>query len=157
MSKVRQFESNATGEKFIEYYGGVTRFENVDAFIFYSQHSESFPRLSIAIRKILGDSTASTSCERAFGFAGMVINIRRTALTPERAEKLILSAARHRNKFRSLKRPPFLPTFGVLPPYDNDDASTFDDQHQLHLDDELPLDADDVWDLFNVVEFNEEY
>ena len=38
MSKVRQFESNATGEKFIEYYGGVTRFENFDAFTFYSQH-----------------------------------------------------------------------------------------------------------------------
>ena len=47
MSKVRRFKSNAAGE----YYGGVTRFEDVDGCAFYSQHSECFPKLSIAIQK----------------------------------------------------------------------------------------------------------
>ena len=41
----------------------------------------------------------------------------------------------------------------ATPPHDNDDAITFDDQHQLHIDDEVPVDADDVQDLLNE-EFN---
>ena len=151
MSKLRQFKSNATEESSLNIMVKSLDFKMLTLLPFILN-----TLLSIAIRIVIGDSISSTFCDTAFfDFSGMVINIRRTALTPEPAKILILGEALHRNKIRSLNRPPFLPTFGVLPLHDNDDAITFDYQHQLHLDDEVPVVADDVQDLFNE-EFNEE-
>ena len=81
MSKVRQFKSNAAGGKFIEYHGEVTRFEDDDAFTFYSQHSIVYSHPN-SFRRF--NCVNITAC---FDFSRMVIIIRRTAFTAEPAKK----------------------------------------------------------------------
>ena len=151
MSKLRQFKSNATEESSLNIMVKSLDLKMLTLLPFILN-----TLLSIAIRIVIGDSIASTSCDTAFFlFFGNGDNYKENSFDTETSKNLILSAALHRNKIRSLNRPPFLPTFGVLPLHDNDDAITFDYQHQLHLDDEVPVVADDVQDLFNE-EFNEE-
>jgi hypothetical protein len=58
-SKVRQFKSNATGEKFIEYYVGVIRFDMLLLFPFILN-----TLLYIVIRKVMGNSMASLNILR---------------------------------------------------------------------------------------------
>ena len=64
--------------------------------------------------QVLGDQSASTSCERAFSYGGNILNIRRTRLTTNRAEKLILSAVRARNETRKKNPPPKIPSLGFV-------------------------------------------
>ena len=67
------------------------------------------------IRKILGTNAASTLCERTFNYVGIVLKCRRTSLSTDIAEKLIVSACRHKNALRSSKlKVPKLPDIGVL-------------------------------------------
>ena len=67
------------------------------------------------VRKKFGTNAASTSCERTFNYAGIVLNCRRTSLSTDIADKLIVSACRHKNALRSSKlKVPKLPDIGVL-------------------------------------------
>ena len=66
------------------------------------------------IRKILGTNAASTSCERTFNYGGIVLNCRRTSLLTDMADKLIVSACRHKNTLRAKLKLVKLPDIGVL-------------------------------------------
>ena len=107
-----------------KYYGGVDRREDVDVFKFYQALLPQIPNLSFAIRTILAHQPCTVDNERIFNIAGHVISLRRCRLTPQRAEKLILSAFRYRCRSRS-KKPPRLPSF-----------ATFDSQDVIAEDDE---------------------
>ena len=82
------------------------------------------PRLATAARTILAHQPANIDNERVFNIAGHVLNLRRCSLTPERAEKLVLSAFRYRCESRS-EKPPRLPSF-----------ATFDNRNVIAEDDE---------------------
>ena len=82
------------------------------------------PRLATAARTILAHQPANIDNERVFNIAGHVLNLRRCSLTPERAEKLVLSAFRYRCESRS-EKPPRLSSF-----------ATFDNRNVIAEDDE---------------------
>ena len=83
------------------------------------------PRLATAARTILAHQPANIDNERVFNIAGHVMTLRRCSLTPERAEKLVLSAFRYRCESRSKKPAPRLPSF-----------ATFDNRNVIADDDE---------------------
>ena len=148
MQKVQQAKTNIEGEKVIEFYGGVSSCADVDVFQFYRDNHSSFPKLATAIRIVLGNAAAATSCERAFGYSSMVISAKRAGLLPTRAEKLILSASRHRNKLRFSKSQPKLPLLGI---FEKDIVAIDDEFGTLESDNQvnsIGLDATDVWEAF---------
>ena len=91
MQKVQQAKTNSDSEIVIEFYGGVSNCTDNYVFQFYRDNHFSFPKLATAIRIVLGNAAAATSCERAFGYSSMVISAKRAGL----AEKLIFNASRH--------------------------------------------------------------
>ena len=115
MRKVRRKIIGEDGTITWEFYGGVSRVQDIDVLQFYAEHYQLFPNFASVIRKILGTNAASTSCERTFNYAGIVLNCRRTSLSTDIADKLIVSACRHKNALRSSKlKVPKLPDIGVL-------------------------------------------
>jgi hypothetical protein len=93
-------------------------------------------------RTILAHNPCTIDNERVFNIAGHVINMRRCSLTPERAEKLILSAFRYRCKSRT-RDPPRLPTFGTFSKEDT--IAEDDEEDDIELARELAEDWE-VWD-----------
>ena len=91
-----------------------SRVQDIDVLQFYAEHYESFPLFACVVRKILGTNAASTSCERTFNYAGIVLNCRRTSLLTDLADKLIVSACRHKNALRSELKSPMLPNIGEI-------------------------------------------
>jgi len=125
MKKVKVRVPAADGEEVtFKYYGGVDRREDIDLFKFYQDLLPQIPKLAIAIRTILGHQPCTIDNERVFNIAGHVISLRRCRLTPERAEKLVLSAFRYRCNSRS-KKPPRLPSFAT---FDSEDVIAEDDE-----------------------------
>jgi len=115
MRKVRRKITDDHGNITWEFHGGVARVQDIDVLQFYREHYQLFLHFASVIRKILGTNAASTSCERIFNYAGIVLNCRRTSLLTDMADKLIVSACRHKNTMRSnnLKLPK-LPDIGVF-------------------------------------------
>jgi hypothetical protein len=124
-----------------KYYGGVDRREDIDIFRFYQDLLPQIPNIASAIRTVLAHQPCTIDNERIFNIAGHVISLRRCSLTPERAEKLILSAFRYRCRSRS-KKPPRLPSFATFDSKDiiaeDDDEDDIDVARQL-------LEDWDVW------------
>ena len=87
---------------------------DIDVLAFYRPILESIPNLAIVIRKVLSNQATTSTPERSFNISGNILNVRRCSLNPIRAEKLIVSAFRHRCKLRSGKKPPRVPSFRVL-------------------------------------------
>ena len=114
MRKVRRKITHDDGEITWEFYGGVGRVQDIDVLQFYAEHYESFPLFACIVRKILGTNAASTSCERTFNYAGIVLNCRRTSLLTNLADKFIVSACRHKNALRSELKSPMLPNIGEI-------------------------------------------
>ena len=111
-------------ERAFQYYGAVDRREDIDIFSFYQDILPQIQRLATAARTILAHQPANIDNERVFNIAGHVMTLRRCSLTPERAEKLVLSAFRYRCESRS-EKPPRLPSF-----------ATFDNRNVIAEDDE---------------------
>lgn len=148
MSKMKLRKINAeTGEILYEYYGGVERQQDIDIFEFYSPIARAIPNLSIGIRKILGHPSTTASCERSFNTSGNILNIRRCALDPDRAEKLILSAVRYKAGLRKNLNPPRIPSIGIL----HDDVESIDDTED-DQEDEIENQEDEAtaWESFLV-------
>lgn len=143
MKKVRLKIPAADGEEVIfKYYGGVDRRENIDIFKFYQDLLPQIPNLAIGIRTILAHQPCTIDNERVFNIAGHVISLRRCRLTPERAEKLVLSAFRYRCHSRS-KKPPRLPSFAT---FDSEDVIAEDDEEDdIELARQIAADWE-VWD-----------
>ena len=125
MKKVKVLLPAVEGEeRACQYYGAVDRREDIDIFAFYQDILPQIPRLATAARTILAHQPANIDNERVFNIAGHVLTLRRCSLTPERAEKLVLSAFRYRCESRS-EKPPRLPSF-----------ATFDNRNVIAEDDE---------------------
>ena len=137
--------SNAQGAEATEvqykYYGGVDRREDIDIFKFYQDFLPQIPNIAMAIRTILAHQPCTIDNERIFNIAGHVINLRRCSLTPERAERLILSAFRYRCRSRS-KKPPRLPSFATFD--SKDTIAEDDDEDDIDVARQL-LEDWDVW------------
>jgi hypothetical protein len=115
MRKIRRKITDDDGNISWEFFGGVSRVQDIDVLQFYAEHYQLFPCFASVIQKILGTNAASTSCERTFNYAGIVLNCRRTALTSDIADKIIVSACRHKNTLRNSKlNSSKLPDIGVL-------------------------------------------
>jgi hypothetical protein len=114
MRKVRRKITHDDGEITWEFNGGVGRVQDIDVLQFYAEHYELFPLFACVVRKILGTNAASTLCERTFNYAGIVLNGRRTSLLTDMADKLIVSACRHKNVLRSELKSPMLPNIGEI-------------------------------------------
>ena len=97
-----------------KYFGGIERQLDIDVVAFYRPILDSISKLAEVIRKILANQVATSSAERSFNISGNILNVRRCSLDPARAEKLIVSAFRHRCKLRSGKKPPRVPSFRAL-------------------------------------------
>ena len=110
-----------------KYFGGVERQLDIDVLAFYRPILDSIPKLAVVIRKILANQVATSTAERSFNISGNVLSIRRCSLDPGRAEKLIVSAFRHRCKLRSEKKPPRVPSFRVLEEEDVEEEEDEDD------------------------------
>ena len=124
-----------------KYYGGVDRREDIDVFKFYQDLLPQIPNLAIGIRTILAHQPCTVDNERIFNIAGHVISLRRCRLTPQRAEKLILSAFRYRCRSRS-KKPPRLPSLAKFD--DDDDIAEDDEEDDIELARQLAEDWE-VW------------
>ena len=102
MQIVRGEITGDDGEITREFYEGYARVQDINVLQFYAEHYELSPFFGCVVRKILGTNAASTSCERTFNYAGIVLNCRRTSLfLTDMADKLIVSACRHKNALRS--------------------------------------------------------
>ena len=127
----------------VEFWGGVERQRDVDVFSFYQAIAPQIPNLIVAARKALSNMSATSTNERVFNISGDVLNVRRCSLAPARAEKLILSAFRFRCEARAGKKPPFLPSYGVIDDRDNPDDAIDEEAEQERLDDEAA-----AWEAF---------
>ena len=124
MKKARVRAPATDGEEVtFEYYGGVDRREDIDTFKFYQDLLPQIPKLAVGVRTILAHQPCTIDNERVFNIAGHVISLRRCLLTPESAEKLVLSAFRYRCRSRS-KKPSRLPSFAT---FDSEDVVAEDD------------------------------
>ena len=61
-----------------------------DPLIFWKSHSQQFPLLSKLAKQIYSIPATSTSVERQFSAAGLVINNRRTNLSPYQLDNILL-------------------------------------------------------------------
>ena len=79
---------------------------DIDVMEFYRRHGPQMPLLVTVIMQVLSHRADSACNERIFSIAKLVINDFRTSLTPERSEKLIVSACRYKmSQSSKLKRP----------------------------------------------------
>ena len=97
------------GEPTCSYFGGAERQLDTDVLGLCRPILESTPNLAVVARKTLANQAATSTAERSFSTAGSVLNVRRCRLDPARAEKLTVSAFRHRFKLRV-----GVPSFRVL-------------------------------------------
>jgi hypothetical protein len=114
LRSIRKRVTDEKGDEYWEYFGGKTRPEDIDVFAFYQYHGPFMPFIDPVIQQMLSQPSASYCPETIFSRAKFIINDYRQALTPERAEQLILSATRYRMNMRG-KKLPGLPQLGVDP------------------------------------------
>ena len=99
MQKVSRKIAGYDGTITWEIYWEVSRIQDIDVLQFYDDYYQLFP-----CRKVLGTNATSTSCERIFYYAGIILNCRRTPLTTDIADnKIIASACKQRNNIRNSK------------------------------------------------------
>ena len=115
-----------------KYFGGIERQLDIDVLGFYRPILESIPNLVVVIRKILANQATTSTAERSFNIAGNILNVRRCRLDQSRAEKLLVSAFRHRCKLRFGKKPPRVPSFRVLEDEDVEEEEDEDSVKQWH-------------------------
>ncbi len=108
------------GEKIREYFMGAISDRAIDVMEFYRRHGKQMPLLITVILQILSHRADSACNERIFSIAKLVISDVRTSLTPERSEKLILSACRYKmSQSSKLTRPKLINEPGE--PFENDE------------------------------------
>lgn len=72
--------------------------------------------------------------------SGSIINLRRCGLGPVRAEKLIVSAVRHRSQLRKVKKPLIIPSFRILKDQ-NDGQEVESDEDTAHEREKIETEA----------------
>lgn len=60
-----------------------------DPLLFWKQHAVSYPHLALQAAKLLSIPATSLPCERLFSVAGILVDKRRTALSPEHVQKIL--------------------------------------------------------------------
>ena len=114
MQIVRGEITGDDGEITREFYEGYARVQDINVLQFYAEHYELSPFFGCVVRKILGTNAASTSCERTFNYTGIVFNCKRTLQLTDMADKVIVSACRHKNTLQGELKSTMLPNIGEL-------------------------------------------
>lgn len=60
-----------------------------DPLLFWKQHAASYPNLALQAAKLLCIPATSLPCERLFSVAGVIVQKRRTALSPDQVQKIL--------------------------------------------------------------------
>lgn len=85
-------ESQRIDEEIHKYFLTVVPKNNIERFDilkFWSNHCKSLPHLTELVKKYLCIPVTSTSSERAFSYAGLIINAKRSSLGPNVVEKTL--------------------------------------------------------------------